>query len=523
MPTVVETEIDDMAGWLAFEAAMVGYDLVAADEIQIANINVQLAPAAPMFIDTPITDYSHYIWIRGTVYSDGRADDVSSLGNSLIDGGWGVGHTLHMKADNFRITDLEILNAGGTGAGCGVFVDDPGTGVIGYFHVARCIIHNTGTNTNNSNHGIQCTLGLAGSGRWRARIHNNIIYGMGGAGIKTTTTIQDPGTAAAATPEYGMIVNNTVCYCRKNGAAEGMIDTQFGAVVVKINIENNLAFNPAGSGVCYLYGTSNPFSGDRNISSDTTGSTGYQSATITDYFENAVDPASAGGQDFRLKTTAPKGIGEAHYYGDPMTMDIRRAGRTIEWDCGAYETAENIVDMDADYNYPPDYSIPNFVIRHMVRGWNEVRRALAALRNIIFAGQDNLEMGSTLFQPTWTAVTSNPTLTNGRLGGRWIAVGKRCIATYHLYLDGDEDLGVGAWRFTLPIAAQSGPPYIGSLVSTHPTESNAGLSMAIGQAYIAAGEQLVRLRSDSGEWSASVPAAWNGGDTLNFTIAYAID
>ena len=522
MPTVVETEIDSMANWLTFEAAMAGYDLVTADEIQIANINVQLAPAVTMLINQPITDYNHFIWVRGTVYHDGRASAVSGITNSRINGGWGVGDTLYFICDAFRVTDLEIMNAGGTGAGIGIRVGLSAGANIGYVQIGRCIIHNTGTNTNANNIGIRATEGL--SGKFRGLVHNNIIYGMGGQGISVDASVSESVTLAAATGEYFKVVNNTVAYCRKAGGAGFQIDSDNGVVAVEITVENNLSFNPGG-GSCYGYGLDNPFSGTRNISSDTTGSTGYQSQTITDYFENAVDPASGGGQDFRLKTTAPKGIGEAHYLGDPMTMDVRRAGRTIHWDCGAYETAGSVVDFDADYEYPLDFSVPRFVIRHMVRGWNEVRRALAAIRNVIFANQQSMGMGSTHFTPTWTAVTSNPTLPSGRLTGRYIAVGKRCIATYHLYLNGDENLGTGAWRFSLPIPAQSGMAYVGSALATHIAPNTSAWRADVGRAYIASGEQLVRLvgNLDVGEWSATVPHAWNGGDTIQFTIDYAID
>lgn len=134
-------------------------------------------------------------------------------------------------------------------------------------------------------------------------------------------------------------------------------------------------------------------------------------------------------------------------------------------------------------------------------------------------------MGSQNFTPSWTAVTSNPSVVSGRLTGRYVAIGKRMMATYHLYLDGDDNLGSGAWRFSLPFPPQSGMHYFGTGIVIHPSTASGGHSPSICRAWIPDGQTTVRLfgQLDTAEWGPTVPHTWNGGDTLNFTISYTID
>lgn len=70
----------------------------------------------------------------------------------------------------------------------------------------------------------------------------------------------------------------------------------------------------------------------------------------------------------------------------------------------------------------------------------------------------------TTYTPTWTAATTNPTLGNGTLVGRWARVdGRTIVAHINLTIGSTTTLGSGAYSFALPVtSANAGASIIGN-------------------------------------------------------------
>ena len=56
------------------------------------------------------------------------------------------------------------------------------------------------------------------------------------------------------------------------------------------------------------------------------------------------------------------------------------------------------------------------------------------------------------FSPEWTATTTNPTLGNGTLTGRFVQIGKTVHFSMILALGSTTTIGSGNYRFSLPVA-----------------------------------------------------------------------
>ncbi|MGH3659016.1 MAG: hypothetical protein ACRDUA_20375, partial [Micromonosporaceae bacterium] len=74
------------------------------------------------------------------------------------------------------------------------------------------------------------------------------------------------------------------------------------------------------------------------------------------------------------------------------------------------------------------------------------------------------------YVPTWTAVTTNPTLGNGVLQGRWMRSGSTVRVQVYLRMGSTTTYGSGFWRFALPSAV------------THRTIPGTAMAHAVGTA-----------------------------------------
>lgn len=150
------------------------------------------------------------------------------------------------------------------------------------------------------------------------------------------------------------------------------------------------------------------------------------------------------------------------------------------------------------------------------RTWVTGETVTAALLNTHL--RDNLnaigDPGAwTAYTPTWTASTTNPTLSNGTLVGRYKQIGKTVTAAYELVWGSTTSGGTGGWRFSLPVTPSAA-------ISTWTCAGEVSIS---GTRYaifgVTSGSQLI-LRGPSGDATATSPAAWTSGSTLRLTITY---
>jgi hypothetical protein len=127
----------------------------------------------------------------------------------------------------------------------------------------------------------------------------------------------------------------------------------------------------------------------------------------------------------------------------------------------------------------------------------------------------------TPYAPAWTASTTNPTLGNGTLTGRYSLVGKTCSGQIKLTTGGTTSFGSGDWYFSLPFAAYE-------TTDVH----NIGYASGNRSAGAAQPSTFAYLRSpttcgispqigDGGTgWSASIPISWSNTVTNRIYIDF---
>lgn len=67
----------------------------------------------------------------------------------------------------------------------------------------------------------------------------------------------------------------------------------------------------------------------------------------------------------------------------------------------------------------------------------------------------------TTYTPTWTAST-NPAIGNGTITGRYLKVGRKCIAVIKVTMGSTTTYGSGGYSFGLPFTSASGVDYLGT-------------------------------------------------------------
>lgn len=121
----------------------------------------------------------------------------------------------------------------------------------------------------------------------------------------------------------------------------------------------------------------------------------------------------------------------------------------------------------------------------------------------------------TAYTPTWTADTTNPTLGDGALTGRYKQIGDK---TYAIRIDlasgSTTNFGVNGWMFSLPPGLTAKYRSVGSAWA-----NDIGVSFRAGVCFVGANGSVLRMASDGGvAWSESVPITWTGGDVVTAQI-----
>ena len=120
---------------------------------------------------------------------------------------------------------------------------------------------------------------------------------------------------------------------------------------------------------------------------------------------------------------------------------------------------------------------------------------------------------------SWTAITTNPSLGNGTLIGRYVQIGKTVIGSISLTMGSTTTYGTGAWSFSLPVAAKTaGVLYGGQFIAI-----DAGTTNYVGVLFIISGDTKMTYFSRDGssaELNKNVPHTWAGEDLLHFSFVY---
>lgn len=122
----------------------------------------------------------------------------------------------------------------------------------------------------------------------------------------------------------------------------------------------------------------------------------------------------------------------------------------------------------------------------------------------------------TSYVPSWTATTTNPTLGNGTLTGKYLQAGKLVIFRIELTIGSTTTAGSGVYSLSLPVATAH---------STNAVLGGGGLFFDTSAAnhymhvpYIAGG--AVRLAASAARWTATVPVAPATDDVISVSGSY---
>ena len=120
---------------------------------------------------------------------------------------------------------------------------------------------------------------------------------------------------------------------------------------------------------------------------------------------------------------------------------------------------------------------------------------------------------------SWTATTTNPSIGNGTLIGRYTQIGKTVMGSIYLKCGSTTTYGSGAWFFSLPkTVANSGAPYLGTFIIL-----DIGHIFYSGAVNIFPGTVIngfIRANDGNGILSSTAPHTWAVNDELRVAFTY---
>ena len=121
------------------------------------------------------------------------------------------------------------------------------------------------------------------------------------------------------------------------------------------------------------------------------------------------------------------------------------------------------------------------------------------------------------YTPTWTAATTNPSIGNGTLSGRYIQIGTLVYCQFTMRAGSTTTFGSGIWRFSYPVAPNTTYANLYQVGSIYALDNGAanynGITQYAGATYMS----LII----SGNWvSATAPFTWANGDYLEVNTIY---
>ncbi|MCG0061746.1 hypothetical protein L0F81_00330 [Streptomyces tricolor] len=125
----------------------------------------------------------------------------------------------------------------------------------------------------------------------------------------------------------------------------------------------------------------------------------------------------------------------------------------------------------------------------------------------------------TVYAPTWTAST-NPSLGNGTLNGRYFKLGRLVVAEVTLFPGSTTTYGSGSWAFSLPVT--SATKSTTSLVLARMFDQSASANYP-GSGQIGSNDTAARFIAAAGNTanvSATSPFTWAAGDECRITMVY---
>lgn len=123
-----------------------------------------------------------------------------------------------------------------------------------------------------------------------------------------------------------------------------------------------------------------------------------------------------------------------------------------------------------------------------------------------------------IYVPTVTG-TTNPSIGNGVLTGRYLRLGKTIICTIVMQMGSTTTYGSGTWTITLPVASVWASQTDVSMGSAHLFDTSATARKG-GQVFNV-GQSTVRIVTDSATLvGTTVPWTWATGDVLSLSLLF---
>jgi len=121
---------------------------------------------------------------------------------------------------------------------------------------------------------------------------------------------------------------------------------------------------------------------------------------------------------------------------------------------------------------------------------------------------------------SWTATTTNPSIGNGTLSGRYVQLGKTVICAVSLTMGSTTTYGSGSWNLSLPkTSANNGIYYGGQWMAV-----DLGTTNHAGQVFLLPNVSVINyfLRENVAlDYLNNItPHIWASGDVLRFSVTY---
>lgn len=168
----------------------------------------------------------------------------------------------------------------------------------------------------------------------------------------------------------------------------------------------------------------------------------------------------------------------------------------------------------------PQVYTPNPAVRVPKPTDNSLALKLAALEREVERLRRPVNSGWQSYTPTWTAGTTNPSIGNGTLSGRYIQIGKLVYCQFTMRAGSTTTFGSGIWRFSYPVAPNTTYANLYQVGSIYALDDGAadynGITQYAGATYMG----LII----SGNWvSATAPFTWANGDVLEVNVIYEVE
>jgi hypothetical protein len=234
------------------------------------------------------------------------------------------------------------------------------------------------------------------------------------------------------------------------------------------------------------------------------------------------------------------------FYGDVYYVDADGSSNPVLIATGTNETATSVTQsMQGVYTYSllvPTTTLPDLTKRIRMRvyclfsGNGNNQHAYMELRNGTISHVHttllaNLQGSTgptgpaaadaaawTTYTPTWTASTTNPSLEDGTLTGRYKAIGKTVFVKIHMQAGSSTTFGSGHWKFSLPVAAHSGNSAI--LSATFLDNGTQWYTALATSEYDNNTAYVVPITSASGPAGPTTPFTWTTSDLLTICGSY---